>query len=627
MKPFKIFLLLLITSVLTAQQEACDNLPNSVIKKQVDIDTIIHNYSDCKYLDPGFSIQEENELLDFEPLNFITGVRRFTFLAGEDSERTVLTGMDWLKYANDVQVFDYKELKSISGFNNLILGEALTPITIESTGHFTVWRNPKLESITGFNSVDTINDFSLRGNPNLKDISEAFGGHLTRVRRFVITEILNNDFKLPHIGKIEDLRLTGANKFKDLTVLQTVDTIGYINLNSKNGGNLYDIRGISDVVFTGNYHLGNRFAYIHMEGHPSLHYCHVPSICKIIDHYRRDSIILKNGTGCFSVEEVKQACENKSLCTIETDEYFILNTQAEADLFLKTYGSCRFLEAKIHIVGDLDLSGFNEMIYLNGLKITDRSVNNHGFDSLLQVHELILENNSSLNIEGLASLEFVKDTLRLSNNEYESNPKLRSLQYVGNLVLNEINNNSIDGFSSLFTINRSLTISNSEIIDLSGLEHTQLPPSIYIDDNSMLTKLSPLLDSIKTIEQLSIKNNDILSTCNHPVLCGLLARGNIEINIKNNGDGCLNKEEVINSCTVKTEDNYIVPLTIYPNPSKGIFTTSKKVESARVIDINGNAILSEVSGSSINLSNAPHGVYFLQTQDGRTVNTYKLIKL
>jgi hypothetical protein len=63
-------------------------------------------------------------------------------------------------------------------------------------------------------------------------------------------------------------------------------------------------------------------------------------------------------------------------------------------------------------------------------------------------------------------------------------------------------------------------------------------------------------------------------------------------------------------------------LKIYPNPSTGIFTISAKA-NIEVYNIVGDLILSENNVTSIDLTVAPKGMYFVKLNGGKIE---KLIK-
>jgi hypothetical protein len=79
---------------------------------------------------------------------------------------------------------------------------------------------------------------------------------------------------------------------------------------------------------------------------------------------------------------------------------------------------------------------------------------------------------------------------------------------------------------------------------------------------------------------------------------------------------------------VEDNGNKILPVTIYPNPSNGIFhieSSSMKNPALKVFNYLGELVLEEKLTNEINLSNSAKGVYFVQINDETGSYSQKII--
>ena len=115
----------------------------------------------------------------------------------------------------------------------------------------------------------------------------------------------------------------------------------------------------------------------------------------------------------------------------------------------------------------------------------------------------------------------------------------------------------------------------------------------------------------------SISGNDLKSAAN------LTSGSTLSIRVRSE-DGSGSYIEEVKSITVTgggstgyesihTASNF----TIYPNPSNGIvhFNSYSGLASLRVFNAQGQEVLIEMESNSIDLSNAPKGLYFLHLKD------------
>jgi hypothetical protein len=177
---------------------------------------------------------------------------------------------------------------------------------------------------------------------------------------------------------------------------------------------------------------------------------------------------------------------------------------------------------------------------------------------------------------------------------------------------------------------------NALLTDITPLSNlSTIGQSLNILNNSMLNCLTGLENlSPGTIQNLSIYNNPLLSECDVMSICDYLANPGGICTIVNNAVGCNSPEEVEVHCLTAIDEQRIEKgLTIIPNPSNNKITISSNA-------ITGNTLLSifNVSGekvierqlfnneTQIDISALPRGVYFVRVQDEKGVQVAKFVK-
>lgn len=146
-----------------------------------------------------------------------------------------------------------------------------------------------------------------------------------------------------------------------------------------------------------------------------------------------------------------------------------------------------------------------------------------------------------------------------------------------------------------------------------------------------------------SIQDLYLKNNISLSSCEVQSVCDYLSTPNGIIEIYDNAPGCNSQQEVEDACiTVNIEEGSVVQelFTFYPNPATENVKISCQSASSIPVLINiynntGSCVRSyrfsnnqtEHQEFDINISDLPSGIYFLRLQIGNEVVTEKLVKL
>jgi hypothetical protein len=167
-----------------------------------------------------------------------------------------------------------------------------------------------------------------------------------------------------------------------------------------------------------------------------------------------------------------------------------------------------------------------------------------GGDVIIEEHELIS------NLDGLSNLYSIGGNLRITRNVNLDNLLgLANLSYVGGNLEICYNESiaTLDGLESLAAIGGNLRINaNYSLKDLGGLRKlNSIHGSLEIKWNNVLTVLSGL-DNIEagTIKNLTIANNQTLSTCEVQSICDYLADPQGKVDIYSNMTGCNNPPEI-----------------------------------------------------------------------------------
>lgn len=64
-----------------------------------------------------------------------------------------------------------------------------------------------------------------------------------------------------------------------------------------------------------------------------------------------------------------------------------------------------------------------------------------------------------------------------------------------------------------------------------------------------------------------------------------------------------------------SEEDLALSLSVYPNPSNGIFHFSQVIEEGQILNLNGQ-VLKSVKGNEIDLSDLSKGIYLLKSEWG-----------
>lgn len=208
-----------------------------------------------------------------------------------------------------------------------------------------------------------------------------------------------------------------------------------------------------------------------------------------------------------------------------------LDTQSQVDSFPINHPGCT------RILGELSIN----------------SENIYSLDSLysIQIIEGDLEILGINNFHGLHNVDSIYGNLYLRP-EYGLVTSFDSLKYIGgDLEMVWTDAEAMPGFPVLNTVGDDLEIEDNQFLeDLSGLSNLNtVKGGLFINLNYSLTTLESLANlQSDSIEVVNIYYNPLLSVCNMPFLCEILADPLIPINIYANASECNNPSVIANAC-------------------------------------------------------------------------------
>ncbi len=243
-------------------------------------------------------------------------------------------------------------------------------------------------------------------------------------------------------------------------------------------------------------------------------------------------------------------------------EGITFTTQAQIDSFQIKYPGCTEIEGDVTIYGEniLNLDSLSVIQSIGGCLLIEywspslTSLN--GLNNLVSIGgDFRITGKTALtNLTGLENLVSVGGTFEIEEtNSLRSLNGLENLKSVGGyFFIRNCYLNSLTGLENLTNIGESVFIySNNLLSSLSALENlSSIGKVIHISSNPMLTSLEGLENiEAASITELSLYNNQTLSSCNVQNICNYLVSPIGVINIYSNAPGCNNPPEVANSCS------------------------------------------------------------------------------
>jgi len=229
-------------------------------------------------------------------------------------------------------------------------------------------------------------------------------------------------------------------------------------------------------------------------------------------------------------------------------------SQEQINNFQANYPYCTEIE------GDVEIDG-GDITNLNGLN----ALSNIGGDLFIGRNNQPFGGNGNLtNLVGLGNLTSIGGDLTFSSNDTLTIlTGLESLVSIGGDLRVYMNDMlaSFIGLDNLTSVEGDVRIGiipympawgygNNSLTSLTGLENlTTIGGEIVIINNQALTSLTGLDNVIaSSINNLSIHNNYVLSSCEAQTICDYLAAPTGTVNIYLNASGCNNPGEVAIAC-------------------------------------------------------------------------------
>ncbi|MDX9905022.1 MAG: T9SS type A sorting domain-containing protein [Bacteroidales bacterium] len=181
---------------------------------------------------------------------------------------------------------------------------------------------------------------------------------------------------------------------------------------------------------------------------------------------------------------------------------------------------------------------------------------------------------------------------------------------------------------------------NTSLSTLEGLNSlVAVDGAISIVRNDLLTDISSLwqLDT-GLISYLVISTNPLLSECDIQSVCAYLAGpfGYSHNNITTNAQGCLNKDEVLQECSVNVGEFVVKEneLIIAPNPASDKITIRSESPSPpfqiSIFNTNGQELFKQTVTdpvTEIDISRLPPGIYFVRLEGEKKVANGRFVRL
>jgi hypothetical protein len=310
--------------------------------------------------------------------------------------------------------------------------------------------------------------------------------------------------------------------------------------------------------------------------------------------------------------------------------------------------------------------GLNALKKVNsGLTISENrsleELGSFGFQDTLEGGVSVSFNPNLTNIEGLINLSVIKGGIGIYGNESLSNlnglnnlhilkgleigacPALLNLHELSQLdsISNRITLTSLplltglEGLENLRYIGKELHIEdNNSLTSLQALQNLRHAETLRIINNPSLASLSGI-DSVEFTDYwIRVIDNPLISACNIPSICNVMADFGGWSFYSGNAPGCNSRDEVYISCGLSDtdEENEEAVLRLYPNPATDLVTieTDVPLSKAYINDSTGrfSGMIDLSNGSrTLDLSRLAKGVYFIRFMIGEQMVVRKVMKM
>jgi len=312
---------------------------------------------------------------------------------------------------------------------------------------------------------------------------------------------------------------------------------------------------------------------IEIAGNNSLSTCEVQSICDYLVSMNGSVNIYDNASGCNNPHEVAINCGITLPPCLPNGNYYF-TTQDDVDNFTVNYPGCTELEGDVIING----SDITNLAGLSGVTSIGGGLN-------------IWDNPALTSLTGLEGLTSIGGGLGIANNDALT---------------------SMIGLENLISIGGNLFIhKNVALNSLIGLEN--------IDGSS--------------IDNLTISENNELSTCAVQSICDYLVAPGGYVEIRYNALGCYSIEEVEEACESLPVSEHLqsMEFSFFPNPARHEVSISAEgyvVDKLSIYTLTGQLVLQKRPlNGTVDISDLQPGMYIVEvTVEGRKLRQKLLVQ-
>lgn len=534
-----IYILLLFFGCFYLQAQDCD-YPNEFMGQQT-IDDFAINYPGCTVINNGFRISPTVTNLEglaqikeikgdlFIDCNVtdLNGLQNLEKVGGNlnisrNASLTNLSHLSSLKYVEDNLLISFNPLiKNLDGLQNL---ERVYFLTIDG--------NNDLEEIRNLNKTEYLGQLNIEANQSLHTIS-GFDA-LDTIQEFFFLEYRNTS--LVEINGFNELDYLGNMEVKELNIK---NIRGFSQLNTIERHLKFEDCPALELVegFQNLKRIGDELV---VQNNVSLMQINGFDLLAEIDG---DMVVIDN-PNLISLSSFKDLSSVKYINLRDNPSLQVLFPDAN----LASLESIEVINAAIPNLAGLNTVG--EKLLFVRLEELALLVNVNELASVHTIDDLWITNCASLSsIEGLQSLSQIDATLNLSN--LPSLTSLSGLERLENVqddfILSGIEADNLLPLQSLRSVMGNFTFGSfSKLKNLSGLENLNyVGKRLAISGNNTLNSIQALENlEPNSIEWLQIYKNPELTQCGIVPFCELLYKPNTFLFIAENKFGCNHPNEI-----------------------------------------------------------------------------------
>ena len=378
-----ILLSLIACSAAVASNEDCVGDSGVVLTSQSDVDAVNGRFcSSIKNLTIGSYQQQVSDITDLDTLINITDVRGSVRILNNPGLRR-LDGLANIQSAADIEIRGNEVLPDVDAFHGLT-----------QVGELEIWDNPSLQALSGFYALTSVDYLNLGiGVADAQGLSSIETMGQVSIFR---TGLQNLDF-LSNLQSADSISIRENTALTDASGLKALESVCWIAI--------FENTDLARISFNQDLQsgpncgsIGSR-SFIEIAGNPSL--------------------TSLDGLNSASLPSIRIS-SNEALNTLE--------------------GLSGVTARSISIGGNrlLDLNGLEALTQVSSLGLGERYITNvDALSGLNSVFTLTISGNSSLvDLDGLASLTRVDNSLRINGNEALQNLNgLQNIQSIGRLNL------------------------------------------------------------------------------------------------------------------------------------------------------------------------------------------------